>query len=158
MSSLSKSRRFISAVALAAAGLASLGLASHATDSAAKARPLIHEIGSLQSPPTTADCLNIFGFHCYQPSQLQRAYNLNSLHEDGIDGRGMTILIVDSFGSPTIKHDLHEFDEQFGLPDPPSLVVRQDAGPVPAFNVHNSDMTGWAAETTLDVEWSHVFA
>jgi subtilase family serine protease len=158
LSSLSKSRRFIGAVAVAAAGLASLGLASHATGSAAKARPLIHEIGSLQSPPTTADCLTNFGIHCYQPPQLLLAYNLNSLHEAGIDGRGMTILIVDSFGSPTIEHDLHEFDARFGLPDPPSLVLRQDAGPVPAFDPRNSDMAGWAAETTLDVEWSHVFA
>jgi subtilase family serine protease len=158
MSSLSKSRRFISTVAVAAAGLASLGLAAQATGSVAKAHPFIHELGALKSPPTTADCLNIFGFHCYSPPQFQRAYNLNALHEDGIDGRGYTILIVDSFGSPTIKHDLHQFDEQYGIPDPPSLVIRQDAGAVPPFDVTNSDMTGWAAETTLDVEWSHVFA
>lgn len=158
MRSTNKFRRLIAAGAVAAAGLASAGLATHATGSIAKAHPFIHEIGSLQSPPNTAFCLKNLGIHCYQPPQFLRAYNLNSLHEDGIDGRGMTILIVDSFGSPTIKHDLHEFDEQFGLPDPPSLVVRQDAGPVPAFDANNSDMTGWAAETTLDVEWSHVFA
>ncbi len=121
--------------------------------------PFIHEFGALKTPPTTSDCLNlIFGFHCYQPFQLVKAYNLAPLHNDGIDGRGTTILIVDAFGSPTIANDLHVFDKTFGIPDPPSLVIRQDAGPVPPFDVTNGDMTGWAAETTLDVEWSHVFA
>jgi len=124
-----------------------------------RAHPLIHEMGSLHTPPTTSDCLNvIFGFHCYQPFQLVKAYNLGPLHEDGIDGRGRTILIVDAFGSPTIGNDLHVFDQTFGIPDPPSLTIRHDAGAPPPFDPNNSDMAGWAAETTLDVEWSHVFA
>ncbi len=50
------------------------------------------------------------------------------------------------------------FDQTFGLPDPPSLTIRQDAGTVPPFDPTNSDMAGWADETTLDVEWTHVFA
>ncbi|MGZ6315209.1 MAG: S53 family peptidase, partial [Candidatus Limnocylindrales bacterium] len=50
------------------------------------------------------------------------------------------------------------FDQTFGLPDPPSLKVIAPAGPIPAFDATNSDMVGWAEETTLDVEWSHVFA
>jgi subtilase family serine protease len=34
----------------------------------------------------------------------------------------------------------------------------QPAGAVPAFDATNSDMLGWATETTLDVEYAHVFA
>ena len=113
---------------------------------------------TLATPPTTDFCLANLGIHCYQPAQLEKAYNLNALHNAGITGRGKTIVIVDSFGSPTIANDLHVFDQTFGLPDPPSLTIRQDAGPVPAFDPNNSDMDGWADETTLDVEWSHVFA
>lgn len=121
--------------------------------------PFVHEFKGLHSPPTTSDCLNIiYGFHCYQPFQMVKAYDLAPLHNAGIDGRGKTILIVDSFGSPTIRNDLHVFDQTFGIPDPPSFVIRHDAGTLPPFDVTNSDMTGWAAETTLDVEWSHVFA
>jgi subtilase family serine protease len=125
--------------------------------------PFLHEMptnGELQSPPTTAFCLANFGFHCYQPFQLANAYNLAPLHNAGIDGSGETILIVDSFGSPTIAHDLHAFDQTFGIPDPPSFQIRQDAGPVPAFDptAFNGDELSWAAETSLDVEWSHVFA
>ena len=113
---------------------------------------------TLSFPPTTSQCLALFGIHCYQPAQFAKAYNLNALHAAGIDGRGKTILIVDSFGSPTLAHDLHVFDQTFGLPDPPSLVIRHDAGTPPPFDPTNGDMTGWAVETTLDVEYSHVFA
>jgi subtilase family serine protease len=112
----------------------------------------------LAFPPTTADCLQLVGIHCYQPAQVQHAYNLNPLFASGIDGRGRTIVIVDAFGSPTIANDLQVFDQTFGLPAPPSFKVYQPAGPVPPFDPTNSDMTGWATETTLDVEWAHVFA
>jgi subtilase family serine protease len=113
---------------------------------------------TLSFPPTTAYCVTNLGIHCYQPAQLTTAYNVAPLHNAGIDGRGRTIVIVDAFGSPTIANDLHVFDQTFGLPDPPSLTIRQDAGAVPPFDPTNSDMAGWADETTLDVEWSHVFA
>ena len=122
--------------------------------------PLNHEVGDLTFPPTTAFCLANLHRHCYQPFQLVNAYDLAPLHNAGIDGRGETILIVDSFGSPTIAADLQKFDQTFGLPDPPSFQIRQDAGPVPPFDptAFNGDELGWAAETSLDVEWSHVFA
>jgi subtilase family serine protease len=127
----------------------------------AKVKPFVIErsnIPTLTFPPSTSYCLANFGYHCYQPAQLEKAYNLTPLHSTGIDGSGQTIVIVDSFGSPTIHEDLKTFDQQFGLPDPPSLTVIQPAGPVPAFDPTNSDMLGWATETTLDVEWAHVFA
>jgi subtilase family serine protease len=113
---------------------------------------------SLHSPPTTSQCLGLFGIHCYQPFQFQKAYDLAPLFAKGINGSGRTIVIVDAFGSPTIANDLHAFDQAFGLPDPPSLQIIQPAGAVPPFDPNNSDMDGWAAETSLDVEWSHVMA
>ena len=146
------------AVIAGSTGIAAAG-AAIVSSPVASAHPFIHELAGLHSPPTTSQCLNIFfGFHCYQPFQLVKAYDLAPLHNAGIDGRGETILIVDSFGSPTIANDLHVFDQTFGIPDPPSFTIRQDAGAPPPFDPTNGDMTGWAAETTLDVEWSHVFA
>ena len=41
------------------------------------------------------------------------------MYARGITGKGATIVIVDSFGSPTIKIDLGVFDRPFGLPAPP---------------------------------------
>jgi subtilase family serine protease len=92
------------------------------------------------------------------PRQVRAAYQLGPLAARGIDGSGQTIVIVDSFGSPTIVADLAFFDSYFGLPPPPSLRVIQPAGPVPAFAVHDTNRIGWAGETTLDVEWAHVMA
>ena len=59
--------------------------------------------------------------------QYRVAYNLNPLYKGGITGAGRTIVIVDSFGSPTIANDLHVFDQQWGFPDP-DLQVMKSAG------------------------------
>lgn len=91
------------------------------------------------------------------PAQIERAYNLGPLRKRGIDGAHQTIVIVDSFGSPTIAHDLAAFDSAFGLRAPASLRVIQPAGPVPAYRPTGT-RTGWAGETTLDVEWAHAIA
>jgi subtilase family serine protease len=93
----------------------------------------------------------------YTPAQIRAAYFLNPLLRKGIDGRGQSIVIVDSFGSPTIRHDLKVFDRQFRLPPPRSLMIIHPAGPIPAFRSTQTRL-GWAEETTLDVEWAHVMA
>jgi subtilase family serine protease len=74
------------------------------------------------------------------------------LYAKGITGAGKTIVIVDSFGSPTIQNDLSVFDKQFGYPDPPSFNIITPAGPV------TTEDPGWAGETTLDVEYAHTLA
>ena len=71
-------------------------------------------------------------------------------------GRGRTIVIVDSFGSPTIQHDLDVYSKQFGLPSSTVQVVKW--GDVPPFDPTNPDHTGWAGESTLDVEMAHAVA
>jgi subtilase family serine protease len=122
-------------------------------------RPDAIRVGRVTAaPPTTAQCQIDYSIACYGPAQLRQAYNLPALYADGINGRGTTIVIVDSFGSPTIKGDLAAFDQAEGLPAPPSFKVIQPAGQVPAFNSSSTDMTGWAGETTLDVEYAHVIA
>jgi len=122
-------------------------------------RPGVQQAGRVQaSPPTTADCEKAYKVACYQPAQIQRAYDLPSLYASGVTGRGTTIVIVDSFGSPTIRNDLKVFDQTFGLPAPPKFTIIQPAGRVPAYDPNNSDMVGWAGETTLDVEYAHVIA
>ena len=108
-------------------------------------------------PRTTAECQLLFGISCYQPPQLQRAYNLLPLYAHGFNGAGRTIVIVDSFGSPTIKDDLKFFDQTFNLPDPPALNIITPAGSV-AFDNTDPVMLNWGFETTLDVEWAHSMA
>ncbi|MGC8471891.1 MAG: S53 family peptidase [Acidimicrobiales bacterium] len=109
---------------------------------------------------TEAQCLAAPSIRmpCYDPAQIETAYDELPLLAKGIDGRGQTIAIVDSFGSPTIRTDLAVFDARFHLPAPPSLDVIQPAGPVPRYNSATTTMVGWAGETTLDVEWAHAVA
>ncbi len=122
-------------------------------------RPGAQHVGRVQAtPPTTADCEKLYKVACYRPAQIQQAYDLPTLYASGVTGRGRTIVIVDSFGSPTIRNDLAVFDQAFGLPAPPRFTVIQPAGTVPAYNPNNSDMVGWAGETTLDVEYAHAIA
>jgi subtilase family serine protease len=152
-------RRSTAAAVLTAAAALVAGAGS------AQAHPVISgkdvprvTVGHLKAPPTTAQCQTAYGISCYGPKQFEQAYDENPLFARGEDGRGHTIAIVDSFGSPTIQADLKSFDAAFGLKDPPSLQVIQPAGQVPAFDSSNSDMTGWAGETTLDVEYAHAMA
>src|ERR1700760_2306889 len=110
------------------------------------------------APPTTSFCESNYQLACYQPGQLQTAYDLRALYQGGVTGRDTTIAIVDPFGSPTIQHDLAVFDRTFSIPAPPSLNVIAPAGRIPAYDPANSDMVGWAGETTLDVEYAHAIA
>ena len=113
---------------------------------------------SRQGPSTTAECEQSMQIACYNPVQIQQAYNLPSLYSHGITGKGATIVIVDPYGSPTIVSDLRDFDSTENVPNPPSLRIIRPAGRVPAFNANNAGMVGWAGETTLDVEYAHTIA
>ena len=125
---------------------------------AVQIRPTTEHRGSASAKPlTTAQCQAQFAIACYGATQIQRAYDLAPLYARGIDGRGQTIVIVDSFGSPTIGHDLAVFDQAYGLPAPPSLRVIQPAGAVAPYSA-TSTREGWAGETTLDVEYAHTIA
>jgi len=108
-------------------------------------------------PPSDAFCRVTSGTPCYSPQQIRKAYGVTAILDAGYTGAGQTIIIIDSFGSPTIAQDLKTFDAGYGLPDPPSFTVLAPLGTVP-FNPNNSGQVGWAAEATLDVEWSHAMA
>jgi subtilase family serine protease len=153
--------------AVALVGLGSGGsLATTATKAITSVHPVPASAGhvlstALSFPPDTAWCVANLKRPCYEPAQFQKAYNLQPLFDKKLDGTGQTIVIVDSFGSPTIREDLKKFDLNYGLPDPPSFEVIEPAGkvaPFPQDPFGVDDRVGWAAETTLDVEYSHVFA
>jgi len=108
------------------------------------------------APLSIAQCQAKYGINCYTPVQYRTAYNLNPLYARGVTGQGKTIVIVDSYGSPTIRNDIKVFDKQFGFPDPDLQIVK--FGNVPPFDPTNATQVGWAEETTLDVEYAHSIA
>jgi subtilase family serine protease len=158
----------VGALTAALAGLSGPASAGSAASSAAGPaapqatviiRPGAQHVGhSSSQPPTTADCEAAFSVACYEPGQIQQAYNLPALYDKGVNGKGATIVIVDSFGSPTITDDLATFDQQFDLPAPPSFTIIRPAGAVPRYDSSNSEMVSWAGETSLDVEYAHAIA
>jgi len=117
----------------------------------------LRSVGSFSPAPSDALCRVLLGSPCYSPQQIRKAYGLTPILAAGNTGVGQTIIIVDSYGSPTIAQDLKSFDAGYGLPDPPSFTVLSPLGTVP-FNPNDSTIVGWAAETTLDVEWAHAMA
>ena len=147
---------------LSAQGAATAAPAAPAATAAQRAMVMVHpeiqHVGRVEKqPPTTADCEAGFHVACYQPGQVEQAYNLWPLYQDGVSGQGSTIVIVDSFGSPTIRQDLSLFDKTFGLPGPPSFQIIHPAGAV-HFDPSNPDDLSWAGETSLDVEYAHTIA
>ena len=87
----------------------------------------------------------------------------------------MTIAIVDAYGSDTMAHDLHVFDQAFGLqpmcgeegvactasmPKFSELTLNGSPAtkPQPGNGTHQEDKTAWALEVALDVETSHAIA
>jgi hypothetical protein len=100
----------------------------------------------------------------YSPQIILSAYGFNKLtcsHNTTTDwtdpnlcGHGQTIAIVDAYDDPNIASDLQTFNNQFGLPACPagSCLVKVEPQGTPRIN------SGWALETSLDVEWAHSIA
>ncbi len=88
----------------------------------------------------------------YGPQQIDSAYGIGGISFSGVEGSGagQTIAIVDAYNDPDIQSDLAAFDSHYGISAPPSFAV--DNLGATATN------SGWAVETSLDVEWAHAIA
>jgi subtilase family serine protease len=134
------------------------------------------QLTTSETPPTQAQC-NSVGRRCFTPQSTRASYNLNPLYAAGVDGRGVTIAIVDSYGSDTIAHDLHVYDTQMGLPPlcgeegvtcTPGMPTFSQLSlqgspatkaPPPKSNGNGlEDKSAWALEVSLDVETTHSIA
>jgi subtilase family serine protease len=128
------------------------------------------------TPPTEAQCESV-GRTCFTPQAIQSAYDLGPLYQQGLNGHGMTIAIVDSYGSDTIAHDLHVFDQAFGLAPmcgeegvtcgagmPTFSQLHLQGAPATTDQPSQSNGPGlenkaaWALEVSLDVETAHAMA
>ena len=139
--------------------------------------PTVAEYAQLTTsttPPNEAQCMSV-GRRCFTPQAIQAAYNVGPLYTAGITGAGVTIAIVDAYGSDTITHDLHVFDQAFGLQamcgeegvtcdSTMPTFSRFAFGGSPATVAQPGSGTGlenksaWALEVSLDVETAHAIA
>jgi subtilase family serine protease len=88
----------------------------------------------------------------YTPPELQTAYNLTGLYNEGYNGAGQTIAIIDWCGSPTITADANGFSKKFGLP----ALTSSNFSIIPVPTA--SQCAAPDPEINLDVEWSHAVA
>ena len=174
-------RRLLIAVALAGvlAGLAALAGSLTGSGNAQAAYPVPHPaVTDFQfikaTTPTEADCEAV-ARTCFTPQAIQSAYNVGPLYKAGWNGKGITIAIVDSYGSDTMAHDLHVFNQAFnlqpmcgeegvtcaaGMPKFSELAINGSPAtkPQPGNGTHQEDKSAWALEVALDVETSHAIA
>ena len=105
-------------------GASPLGASRLTSQSSLKFSPMILLAPNDNALPTAGPyaCVSPDGtplsnsFHCYTPAQIYAAYGVDALHAEGTTGKGQTIVIVDSYGSPTVQQDLDKFSDTFGLP------------------------------------------
>lgn len=86
----------------------------------------------------------------YAPSDIASAYGFDITSTNGV-GNNQTIAVVVAFGNTNIQTDLNAFCSQFGLPSNAVSIAYPSGQPT------NAD-SGWAGETSLDVEWAHAMA
>jgi subtilase family serine protease len=134
------------------------------------------QVAASETPPTQAQC-NSVGRRCFNPASTHAAYNVGTLYSAGFDGHGITIAIVDSYGSDTMAHDLHVYDQAWGLPpmcgeegvtctpDMPTFSTLSLQGspatkapPPKSKGTGQEDKSAWALEVALDVESAHAMA
>ena len=171
--------RRLAPLAMAATGIGATLAASPATTTAVTFHPTFSDIAMVkagETPPNQADC-NAIGRRCFNPTAEQNSYNLTPLLTAGHQGQGQTIIIVDAFGSETMRHDLKVFNNAFGLPHmcgeegftscpagtPTFSELQQgntSTNPPPSTSngTFQEDRSAWAIEVALDVEWSHSMA
>ena len=126
------------------------------------------------TPPTEANCEAV-ARTCFTPQAIQSAYNLGPLYAQGLNGRGRTIAVVDSYGSDTMAHDLHVFNQAFGLapmcgeegvtctagmPTFSELAITGSPATTsqPGNGTGLENKSAWALEVALDVETAHAIA
>ncbi|MGE5335391.1 MAG: hypothetical protein ACM3N4_11870 [Nitrososphaerota archaeon] len=97
------------------------------------------------------------GFYTYlSPKQLWTLYGVEPLLKQCYTGKGQTVVVIDSFGSPTLQDDIDQFSDYYGLPRV-KLQILSPLGTKP-FDPSDRDMMGWAFETTEDVQIIHAIA
>ncbi len=103
-----------------------------------RGRPPIHIYGGIHKTPAGIT-----------PDQIKATYHLPS------DGGKGTIAIIGAYDDVSIEKDLAVFSTQFNLP---ACTTKNGCFEKHVVRSGTKSNSGWALETTLDVEWAHAIA
>ncbi len=126
----------------------------------------MHNALAINSQPTQGGLMDGSAF---EPAGLQLAYGVTPLLNVNDNGAEQTIALIDAYDDPDFvdstssnfdSSDLHIFDTEMGLPDPPSFIKVSQSGGTPPTRTDpagpgNNNSEG---EEALDVEWAHAMA
>lgn len=103
-----------------------------------KGKPPIHVLGSASKTPTGV-----------MPDEIKSVYHLPSTGGTG------TIAIIGAYNDATAEQDLGVFSKTFHLPD---CTSKNDCFEKHLMATKTKSDSGWATETSLDIEWAHAIA
>jgi len=103
-----------------------------------RGKPPIHILGSIKKKPNGLT-----------PDQIKKIYNLPASGGQGI------IAIIGAYDDTRIESDLNIFSKTFGLPE---CTVKNGCFEKHLIASSTKYNSGWAGETSLDVEWAHAIA
>jgi subtilase family serine protease len=83
------------------------------------------------------------------PAEIKKIYNLPAA-----GGKG-TIALIDAYDDANMESDLAVFDKQFNLP---ACTTANGCFEKHKMATSTATNSGWAMETSLDVEWAHAIA
>ena len=101
-------------------------------------KPPVHVYKSAQSKPSGVT-----------PAEIKKIYDLPAT-----GGKG-TIALIDAYDDANMESDLAVFDKQYNLPACTTANGCFEKHKMASSTASNS---GWAMETSLDVEWAHAIA
>lgn len=119
------------------------------TASAHRADAAYHFANFRGKPP-----IHVFGGTSKTPQGMTPQEIKSAYHLPATGGHG-TIAIIGAYDDASIERDLAGFDVAFSLP---SCTKADGCLEQHHMSVHESANSGWALETTLDVEWAHAIA
>ncbi len=83
------------------------------------------------------------------PAEIKKIYNLPAS-----GGKG-TIALIDAYDDANMESDLAVFDKQYNLP---ACTIANGCFEKHKMATSTTSNSGWAMETSLDVEWAHAIA
>jgi subtilase family serine protease len=110
-----------------------------------------HYFGPIYAP-------NYLSVVSYPPARLQSHYGLSSLIQQGYDGSGQTIVVLEAYGYAGAEADANAAASAFGLPLLTAKnfqVVYPEGQPL---NPSAADLAGWTTEIALDIQAAHAIA
>ena len=134
------------------------GVESHTFKAPGTKLPIGEYIGNRYGADITNSALGTLPPCGYDAANVTTAYGMPAAYAKGLDGTGQTIVIVDAYGSSTIRNDGNTFSKLNKLPPLgyPAFEIFYPEGHPDQTTADNA--AGWAEETSLDVEWAHALA